>query len=204
MIKHAAALLLSASLAAACSNNDNVIVGAAPGGSTWPGVAFDNIGSSIHGVVPLSDASGTQTGVQSDVVIMSDVPNLCSAVKAQRDYFRNAKVAYQALVLFFPRGTTCQPIIPGPRLGTFVIGRQCDEGTAAEIVAVSSPQTPTPLVGYNANGASFIALTDWSDNGGNASGNFNVYFTDPGGANLSLFYGHFKTSWCDLSQVLLP
>ena len=146
-----AALLV---LAAACGQNDNLIVGAVASGATTPDVIFDNIGSSIHGVATLRDASGNPVGSQMGVIIMSDKPGLCDILHAHHDYFRNAPEPYETLIMMVPLGY----------LGTFIIGRQgTDATTAAEIVAASGAQPTTP---FHALNNSYIALTNWADNGG--------------------------------------
>lgn len=190
MLRHLFFLLV---LAAACGNSDNVIVGTARAGATTPDIIFDSIGSSIHGLVTLSDPSGAPQGAQMAVVIMSNVPSLCARLKAKPDYFRNPPEAYEALIL----------IAPGGKLGTFIIGRTGDQGTQAEIVAVSGPQAPTPFVAAT---GSYIALTNWPDNGGNATGSFNMGFDDPYGSGfLHPFAGRFKASFCPtLGGTLLP
>ena len=90
----------------------------------------------------------------------------------------------------------------GIRLGTFFIGRTCDDGTIAEIVAAGGPQVTTPFHGLD---SSYIALTNWDPNG-NATGSFNILFDDP--ANTSQghqFYGRYKTEPCtSLEGTLLP
>src|SRR4051812_38341192 len=114
--------VLALVLAAACSNSDNVIVGGANASETTPQVLFDNIGSAIHGLATLYDRSGNPLGKPQVVVILSDVPNLCSRLTAKRDYFRNAPEGYEALILVIPSESTCPPGL-GLRLGTFVMGR---------------------------------------------------------------------------------
>jgi len=84
-------------------------------------------------------------------------------------------------------------------LGTFVVGR--DPGTSMEIVAVSGPQTPTPLHAVN---SSWVAITNWS--GDNAVGSFNLLTDDPYSTGVGhSFYGRFKTGFCPtLEGTLLP
>ena len=185
-----AALLV---LAAACGQNDNLIVGGVSSGATTPEVLFDNIGSSIHGVATLRDAAGHPVGSPLAVVIMSDKPGLCGILAAHRDYFRNAPEAYEALIMVNRLGY----------LGTFIIGRGGDEDTAAEIVAASGSQVTTP---FHALNSSYIAITNWADNGGNATGSFSLGFDDPyNSGSTHPFYGRFKTSFCpNLEGTLLP
>ncbi|MCA1826387.1 MAG: hypothetical protein ABR567_03335 [Myxococcales bacterium] len=181
-------------LAAACGNQDNLIVGGVSGGATTPDVIFDDIGSSIHGIATLRDDAGNPLGDPMAIVIMSNRPGLCSTLNAKRDYFRNAPEAYEALVLIMPLGY----------LGTFIIGREgTDATTAAEIVAASGPQTTTP---FHALNGSYIAITNWDDKGGNATGSFNVAVDDPYGSGVAHpFYGKFKTGFCpNLEGTLLP
>ena len=189
-MKRLAALLLAC---AACNNPDNLIVGGVAGGATTPDVIFDNIFSSIHGVATPRDNNGNPIGDPLGVVIMSDQPHLCDRLKARPDYLRNAPEPYQALVLFVRIGY----------LGTFVIGRDSDPGTAAEIVAASGPQPTTPLHGLN---SSYIAVTNWPTNGGNAYGSFNILFDDPYNSGFPHpFFGQFKTDLCPtLEGTLLP
>src|SRR5438876_1553517 len=85
-------------LAAACSNADNVIVGGVTAGDTTPQVLFDTIGSAIHGLAAMRDASGNPLGAPQVVIILSDVPGLCARLTAHRDYFRDAPEAYEALI----------------------------------------------------------------------------------------------------------
>lgn len=178
-------------LAVACGNSDNIIVGGIAAGATAPDVLFPNIGSSIHGTATGRDAAGNPVGDLLAVVIMSDVPNLCGRLKAKPDYFRNAPEAYEALIM----------TVPTAYLGTFIIGR--DPDTAAEIVAAGGPQATTPFHGLT---SSYIALTQWPTNGGNAGGSFNILFDDPYGSGTAHpFYGNFKTDFCStLEGTLLP
>jgi hypothetical protein len=180
-------------LASACSNNDNTIIGGIASGATTPDVIFDNIGSTIHGVATLRDADGNPVGDPMWVVIMSDLPGLCSTLHQHRDFFRNAPGAYESLVL----------MTPAAYLGTFIIGRDgVDITTAAEIVAASGPQVTTPFHGLNGG---YVSITGFDPNGGEASGNFNILFDDPYGNPAHPFYGHFKTGFCpDLEGTLLP
>src|SRR4051794_14107864 len=96
-------------LAAACSNSDNVVVGGVSAGDTTPEVLFDSIGSAIHGLATLYDRDGNPQGSPQVVVILSDVPGLCSRLTAHRDYFRNAPERYEALIMMIPSQTTCPP-----------------------------------------------------------------------------------------------
>jgi hypothetical protein len=187
-------LAVVALLAAACGNQDNLIVGGIAAGATTPDVIFDDVGSSIHGVATLRDAAGNPVGDPMAIVIMSDRPGLCPILQAHRDYFRNAPEGYEALIMMVPLGY----------LGTFIIGRGgVDATTASEIVAASGPQTTTP---FHAINGSYIAVTDWSDNGGSATGSFSLAFDDPYGTAVAHpFYGRFKTSFCaGLDGTLLP
>src|SRR4051812_28668540 len=94
--------VLALVLAAACGNSDNVIVGGANASETTPGVLFDSIGSAIHGMATLYDRLGTPLGPPQVVIILSDVPGLCSRLTSKRDYFRNAPEAYEALIMMLP------------------------------------------------------------------------------------------------------
>lgn len=196
MVKPVAALVL---LCAACGSNDNLIVGGAAAGNTTPTVLFDNIGSAIHGVATMRDSAGNPLGDPVAVVIMSDVPNLCDRITAHRDYFRKAPEPYEALVMTVRLGY----------LGTFIVGRESDPGTSAEIVATAGPgvvppQTvPTP---FTALTSSYIAVTEWPKGGGNAVGSFYLLMADPYGTGVPIpFSGRFKTNPCPtLEGVLLP
>ena len=126
--------------------------------------------------------------------VINDRPGLCDILAAHRDYFRNAPEAYEALIMMVPLGY----------LGTFIIGREgTDAPTAAEIVATSGKQPTTP---FHALNNSYIALTNWADNGGNATGSFSLGFDDPYNSGTAHpFYGRFKTSFCStLEGTLLP
>jgi hypothetical protein len=190
MIRPFTALL---TLAAACGNTDNVIIGGLAGGPSTPDVLFDNIGSSIHGVATMRDLNGSPVGDPMAVVIMSNKSGLCGKLQAQRDYFRKPTEAYEALIL----------IVRLNYLGTFIVGRDSDPGTAAEIVAVSGPQVPALL---HALTSSYIAITNWSNGGGQATGSFNLLMDDPYGTGIGHpFYGRFKTSFCPMLEgTLLP
>jgi hypothetical protein len=185
-----AALVLCA---AACGSSDNAIVGGLAAGATTPVVVFDPIGSSIHGVATVRDAGGNPVGSPLAVVIMSDRSDLCSRLRVKPDYFRNPPEAYEALIMTARLGY----------VGVFIVGRESDPGTSAEIVAVSGPQTPTP---FHAVNSSQIGITTWPSNGGNATGNFNLLFDDPYGTGVGHpFYGKFKTNFCPtLEGTLLP
>jgi hypothetical protein len=187
MIRPFAPLL---ALAAACGNTDNVIIGGLAAGATTPDVIFDSIGSSIHGVATMRDLNGAPVGNPLAVVIMSNRSDLCNKLKAKPDYFRNPTEAYEALIMTVRLGY----------LGGFYVGREPE--TSAEIVAVSGPQAPTPL---HAVTSSYIALTNWSNGGGQATGSFNLLMDDPYGSGGHPFYGRFKTSFCPtLEGTLLP
>lgn len=190
MLKPLAALAL---LCAACGNSDNVILGGVAAGATTPDVIFSGIGSSIHGVATPRDANGNPIGDPMGVVIMSDVPNLCDRLKAKRDYFRKAPEPYEALILVVRLGY----------LGTFIVGRASDPGTAAEIVAANGPQATTPFHGLV---PSQISVTNWPASGGNATGSFYLLFDDPYGTGVAHpFQGRFKTTPCPaLEGTLLP
>jgi hypothetical protein len=196
MPRPALALLL---LAAACGNTDNQVSGGIAGSATTPLIVFDTINSAISGEVTLSDPAGNPIGPKVAVVVLSTRPALCDVLKAHPDYFRKPPEGYLALILFTPLG----------RLGTFFVdsGRASDQGTAAEIVAASGPQsTVTPLTAYGA-GASYISLSDWENNpGGQARGNFYLVFNDPQGTSTPhLFTGRFKTGFCPTMEgTLLP
>jgi hypothetical protein len=172
---------------------NNLIVGRVDAGPTTPVVAFDNIGSSIHGVATMRDSAGKPVGDPVAVVIMTDVGNLCDRLKVHPDYFRNAPEAYEALIMTVRLGY----------LGTFIVGRASDPGTSAEIVASAGPQATTP---FHAMANSYIALTQWSSNDGNALGSFNMLFDDPHVSGLTHgFYGRFATNPCaTLEGTLLP
>lgn len=179
---------------AACGNSDNLIVGGLSAGATTPEIIFDNIGSSIHGVATMRDDAGNPVGSPMSVVIMSDRPGLCDKLKATPDYFRNAPEAYEALILAVKDGY----------VGTFIIGREGnDADTVAEIVGAAGPQVTTP---FHAVAGSYIALTEFSDTGGNAMGSFNLLLDDPYASGVGHpFYGNFKTSFCPtLEGTLLP
>jgi hypothetical protein len=190
MVKPFAALVV---LCAACSSNDNLIVGGAAAGATTPNVIFDGIGSSIHGIATMRDAAGNPVGDPVAVVIMSDVTNICDRLKLHPDYFRKAPEAYEALIMTVRLGY----------LGTFIVGRDSDPGTAAEIVAASGPQTTTPFIAIT---SSYVAVTNWPNSGGNASGSFYLLMADPYGTGIPIpFTGRFKTNLCpSLEGVLLP
>ena len=197
MLKAFAALVL---FCAACGNADNIIVGGLGSGATTPEVLFNGIGSSIHGSATQRDSSGNPVGDKLAVVIMSDQPNLCDRLKARPDYFRNAPEPYEALILFVRLGY----------VGTFIIGRVSDPGTAAELVASSGPQAASPgprvTTPFHGINSSVISISNWPPSGGNASGSFNLLVDDPYGTGTSHpFYGRFKTNFCPtLEGTLLP
>jgi hypothetical protein len=198
-------LFALALLAAACGNSDNLIVGDVASGDTTPEVLFDNLQSAIHGILTPRDSAGNPVGDPVLVVMLSSTPNLCGKLKATPDYFRNAPEAYQSLILYLPSDSPCHPG-QGVRLGTFVIGRDCDLGTAAQIIATSGPQVTTPFNGLT---GSDIELTNWSlsDNATGSFGNyFGMFFDDPYGSGLAHpFQGRFKTVPCaTLEGTLLP
>ena len=90
------------------------------------------------------------------------------------------------------------------RLGTFWVGRTCDEGTSSEIIAITQGGDPvTPFVVTNGG---YIALTEWSDSAGaNASGSFDLVYFDPQRIALHEFQGRFRATVCSaLQKVLLP
>jgi len=192
MRKVAPALLLAA---AACGSGDNVVIGNIGESSITPFIAFDNIQSVISGRAQLSDRdAGTPTG-SAEVVIISNQPGLCSRLQLHPDYFRNPPEYYLALILFLPATD---------HLGTFVPGRQGDEGTASEIIGVKQLGQVAPFTAVNAG---YIALRDWSEQpGGEAVGSFNLLYSAPpplsGGFT---FYGKFKSTACPtLDGTLLP
>ncbi len=193
-------------LAAACNNSDNVIVGGIGSSDTTPTIQFDNIGSVISGRISLRDADGNPTGTLSEVIIMSDRPDLCTRLKDHPDYFRKPPELYEALIL----------VLPGDnRLGFFVPGRTGDEGTDSEIIGIkdiSLPVTPFPALTIQQVPVTFvpyITLSDWSDSpGGEATGTFNLAYGSPpqiGGGLAFPFYGKFKSAVCPtLDGTLLP
>src|SRR6267378_1581228 len=160
MRKVAPALLLAA--AAACGSGDNVVIGSIPESpsANTPFIAFDNIQSVISGRARLFDQAGNPNG-SAEVVIISDQPGLCSRLQLHPDYFRNPPEYYLALILFLPATD---------HLGTFVPGRQGDEGTASEIIGVKQlgqvapfkAGAPTPG-GTGGVNAGYVALRDWSE-----------------------------------------
>lgn len=144
------AFVAAALALAACSNPDNLILGGVSPGPATPLVLFDNINSAISGTVTLTDANGNPTG-QSEVVIISDRPNLCAVLKARPSYFRVPTEAYEALILFLPQGY----------LGTFVIGRggDADNATSSEIIAAAGPVLSSVLKGPANAGTGTLALS---------------------------------------------
>jgi hypothetical protein len=208
MAKPAIFLLL---LAAACGSQSNVVFGLTPAGvakngAIWPSVAFDNgVNSSFGSEITLFDASGHPTGEKRWVVILSDQSNFCNTLKANRDFFRRpATKSYRALILF----------LPIDKLGTFLIDRPGDEGTAAELfgtipqaadagpAALSAP--PPVFVGVNNPlFITFIMLTNWEN--GASNGSFNLFMLDPNNTNAYNFSGQYQASSCDgLDGTLLP
>ena len=186
--------LLALLAAAACNNNDNMIVGGLSAGDTTPEVLFDGISSSIHGIATMRDSDGNPVGDPMGVVIMSNLPDICTQLHAHPDFFRNAPGPYEALVMMVPLGY----------LGTFIIGRLgVDAPTNAEIVAAAGPQVTTPFHGLN---SSYIAVTEFDNTGGNAVGSFSLLLDDPYGTGVAHpFYGRFKTGFCKgLEGTLLP
>lgn len=179
---------------AACGNPDNLVLGGVASTTTTPLVLFDNINSSISAVVTLTDSSGNPTG-QAATVVISDRPGLCTVLAAHPDYFRKPPEGYLAMILFAPPGY----------LGTFIIGRGgIDQGAGAEIIATNGAQTSvTPFTVLNGG---YIALTNWSDSpGGNATGSFDLLFTQQTLGGPFEFSGRFKTAVCPaLSKALLP
>jgi len=196
--------------AAGCGNQDNAIfgntgAGQTPGGSVWPLIQFDSLGSIIASQVGLFDVNGHPTGDQRWVIIMSDQGDLCNSLKANRNYFRQPpKLAYQAMIFF----------LPVVRLGTFEVGRPGDEGTAAEMIGTVAPAADAGTAQLTAPPArfvsvtnpallTFIALTNWDD--GNSSGNFNLLMADPNNSTAYQFSGQYKAQACDgLDGTLLP
>jgi hypothetical protein len=187
--------------AVACSNQDNVILndpsqsaGTTATGIDWPNVLFTDINSSIGSEIALFDPAGNPTGERAWVVIMSDLPGLCTALRNNRSFFRQAPRPFEALVLFLPVG----------RVGSFIPGRPGDEGTSSEIIAADKPQPTAPFhVFPTFQQFNDISLVDW--NNGAAQGNFDLFYTQPDGVRILQYAGNFKTSACDgLDGVLLP
>jgi hypothetical protein len=203
-----AALALLLAAAAACNSGDNVVVGGIGESSITPLIQFDNINSVISGRARLFDADGGAAGT-SEVVIISDRPQLCDRLKQHPDYFRNPPETYLALILFLP---------PTNHLGTFLPGRAGDEGTDSEIIGVKDTGTPVPPFETTKPVAPFpalqlggyIALSDWSEQaGGESKGSFNLLYAAPQALNVPgarfPFYGKFKSSVCPtLDGILLP
>jgi len=194
------AVFLLLAVATACNNGDNQIVGAIGESSITPFIEFDNINSSIAGRISLRDAQGNPTGVVSQVVVLSDRPNLCQRLQQHPDYFRNPPETYIALILFLPGDN---------RLGTFIPGRvPGDEGTTSEIIGVKDPAIAVaPFPAFDFSG--YIALRDWSDApGGEAAGSFSLVYGPPAvitGNFQFPFYGKFKSVVCPtLDGTLLP
>jgi len=200
LMRKTAALALAIGFVS-CSNQDNVILndpnetsGTTATGLAWPNVLFTDISSSIGSEIALFDAAGNPTGDRAWVIIMSDVPGLCTLLRKNRSFFRQAPGGYQALVLFLPVG----------RVGAFVPGRPGDEGTSSEIIAADRPQPTAPFhVFPTFQQFNDISLIDWND--GAAQGNFDLFYTQPDGVKILQYAGNFKTSSCDgLDGVLLP
>jgi hypothetical protein len=182
--------LLVAVLACACGTSDNLVVGGFAGDAKHPVTVLDNIRSSISGTVTVTDASNKQRVLS--VVAISDHANLCDAVTAKPDFFRNPPDVAVTLILYAPTD----------KIGTFVIGRPGDEGTNAELVATLGPTVP--VAPYFAS-LGTLSLSNFDTNpGGFAQGSFDVVFLDPAGVPRE-FYGRFKTHVCPgMAQVLLP
>jgi hypothetical protein len=182
--------LLVAVLVCACGTADNLVVGGFAGDSKHPVTVLDNIRSSISGTVTVTDSSNHTQPL--NVVAISDHANLCDAVTAKPDFFRNPPDVAVTLILY----------VPVDKIGTFVMGRRGDEGTNAELVATLGPAAPVSP--YFAVGGS-ISLSNFDTNpGGYAQGSFDVLFQDPAGAPRE-FFGRFKTHVCPgMAQVLLP
>ncbi|HEY6911870.1 MAG TPA: hypothetical protein VI356_21010 [Myxococcales bacterium] len=190
MRKAVLALLL---LGAGCSNNDTLILGGIGASSETPQIVFDNINSAISGKVTLSDANGNPvTPVLA--VILSDSPGLCDKLKQHPDYFRKPPETFIAMILF----------IPPDKFGTFLPGRQGDEGTGSEIIGVSD--TSKKVLPFRAvDGDGFIAIAP--ENG--TTGSFNLLYAAPPELNVTTsgfpFQGRFKAGPCpNMANVLLP
>jgi hypothetical protein len=165
-----------------------------------PLIQFENIRSVISGRTHLFDANGTQLTSESEVVIISDRPQLCDRLKEHRDYFRRPPETYLALILFLP---------PTNHLGTFMPGRPGDEGTDSEIIAIKDVTKVYPFKALQVPGY-YISLRDWSEQaGGESNGSFNLaYAVPPQITDRSIafqLYGKFKASVCPtLDGTLLP
>ena len=198
MRKVAPALLL---VAAACGTGDNVVVGGFSETTVTALIQFDNIRSVISGRAHLFDTSATpQPTGESEVIIISDRPQLCDRLKQHPDYFRHPPEPYLALILFLP---------PTNHLGTFIPGRPGDEGTDSEILAIKDVTKVYPFKALKVPGY-YISLRDWSEQpGGEANGSFNLaYVVPPEVTTASVafqLYGKFKASVCPtLDGTLLP
>jgi hypothetical protein len=208
MRKTAALVLLCA---AACGTGDNVVVGGIGESTVTPVIQFDDIQSVISGRARVFDADGVAAGT-SQVVIISNKPQLCDRLKLHPDYFRKPPETYLALILFFPATD---------HLGTFIPGRIGDEGTSSEIIGVKNTGQPVPPFDTNMpvapfpvlNGSGYLALRDWSEApDGEAVGTFYLAYGVPavlqGSANVPggfLFSGKFKSTVCTtLDGTLLP
>jgi hypothetical protein len=182
---------LAVLLASACTNNDNLILGGIQPSTQTPQIVFDNINSAISGNATLSDANGNPvTPVLA--VILSDQPRLCDRLKEHPDYFRKPPETYIAMILF----------VPPDRFGTFLPGRQGDEGTGSEIIGVGD--ISKPVLPFTAVNDGFIAIAP--DDG--TTGSFNLLYAAAPELNANggfPFQGRFKASPCpNISGVQLP
>ena len=201
------AALMALLFVAACGTGDNVVVGGIPESTLTPFVDFNTVNSVISGRAMLFDGNGEATGTESEVVLISDRPNLCAKLAAQRDYLRNPQELHRTLILYLP-GTD--------HLGTFLPGRLGDEGTGSEIVAADPAKrdaciqaTGKPVAPFPNVLTGYISLRDWSEAaGGEAAGTFNLLFAPPQPLTSDSgfpFYGKFKTTVCTtLNGTLLP
>jgi hypothetical protein len=185
-----AALVLIA--LAGCSQQDNLILGGIGASDQTPQIVFDNIGSSIAGKAMLSDRNGNPIAPVT-AVILSDRGGLCDKLKLHPDYFRNPVEGFIAMILF----------MPVDRVGTFLPGRQGDEGTGSEIIGVNGPGAPVlPFVAADLVGFITLAPDD------NPSGQFNLlYGADPAldSPTSFPFQGKYKAEPCpNLAGALLP
>jgi hypothetical protein len=189
MRKAALALLL---LGSACSNNDNLILGGIGASTQTPQITFDNVNSAISGKVTLSDVNGNPvTPVLA--VILSNQPGLCDKLKQHPDYFRKPLESFIAMILF----------IPPDRFGTFLPGRQGDEGAGSEIIGVGD--ISQKVLPFKSVDTGFIALAP--EDG--VTGSFNLLYSAPPELNVNNggfpFQGRFKAGSCpNMSGVLLP
>src|SRR5258705_9450407 len=120
--------------AAACGTGDNVVVGGVGESTVTPVIRFDDIQSVISGRARLFDAGGAAAGT-SQVVIISNKPQLCDRLKLHPDYFRKPPETYLALILFFPATH---------HLGTLLPGRLGDGGTRSAINRGNDAGQPGP------------------------------------------------------------